>query len=148
MSWRDKPCKPWPGAMGNHGYGMARHEGQPVLAHRLSFFEAHGRWPEPCCLHRCDNRPCTEPSHLFEGTKTDNNRDMTAKGRHWSATQEAKNKGARHAMAKLSEQDVMDIRANFALCRVTQKELASRFGVSPTAVCRILKGRTWRSRKA
>lgn len=33
-------------------------------------------------LHRCDNRKCATPEHLFWGTATDNMRDAVLKGRH------------------------------------------------------------------
>jgi HNH endonuclease len=144
VSWRDKPCKLWGGKLGSHGYGITRFNGESVTAHRLAFFLDYGHWPTPLCCHRCDVRACVEPAHLFEGTRTDNNRDMCAKGRHWSATQECKTKGERHPMAKLSKQNVLDIRANAALCRVSQAALARRFWVSPTTVCSILKGKTWK----
>ena len=32
-------------------------------------------------LHRCDNRACCNPSHLFIGSQKDNMQDMHAKGR-------------------------------------------------------------------
>ncbi len=50
-------------------------------------------------------------------------------------------RGERHGMAKLTEQNVRDIRANYALCRVTQAELAARFGVAQTHVSAIVRGK-------
>jgi hypothetical protein len=41
----------------------------------------HGWYPKPCGLHKCDNPPCCNPVHLFEGTPKDNTRDMQVKGR-------------------------------------------------------------------
>lgn len=56
---------------------------RPVYVHRLAFYFEHGRWPDNA-LHKCDNPPCCRPDHLWDGTKAENNRDMVAKGRHWS----------------------------------------------------------------
>lgn len=54
-----------------------------VGAHCFSWEIHNGPIPdELCVLHRCDIRPCVNPSHLFLGTKGDNIRDASAKGRH------------------------------------------------------------------
>lgn len=112
-----------------HLCGQFRYLGKTELAHRVAFHLAHGRWPEPCCLHRCDNGLCVEPACLFEGTKADNTADMLAKGR-----------GAGRHGPQIPAQKRRDIIANHLLCRVTGKELAARFGVSGNTVSRIIRG--------
>jgi hypothetical protein len=55
-----------------------------INAHRYSWELHNGPVPKGLwVLHRCDNRVCIRPDHLFLGSVTDNNRDMIAKGRHW-----------------------------------------------------------------
>lgn len=126
------PCHVWTGYRMKNGYGLARLRGKQPLAHRVAFYFAHGRWPEPCALHRCDNRACVNEAHLFEGTIADNNADMRSKGRQAS--------GERNRHARLTERDVRDIRD--ARCE-DQREMALRFGVSQSTISRIRCGRTW-----
>lgn len=77
------PCHEWTGLMTDQGYGHTSGFGRKnAKAHRVAFFLAEGRWPDPCALHHCDNRKCVRRSHLFEGTTQDNTADRTAKGRH------------------------------------------------------------------
>lgn len=77
-------CWEWTGGKDRKGYGLlsVEHEGQrrPRTVPRLVWFLVHGDWPIFCC-HRCDNPACARPSHLFNGTPADNNRDMWSKGR-------------------------------------------------------------------
>ena len=74
-SWRGK-------VINNQGYPMVAHMGKLRLVHRVSW-ELH-RGPIPrglCVLHRCDNRMCSNPEHLFLGTHSDNMHDAWDKGR-------------------------------------------------------------------
>src|SRR5438445_9082687 len=62
----------------DEGYGKVGGE----LAHRRSWELNCGPIPEGIqVLHKCDNRPCVRPRHLFLGTHQDNMDDMHAKGR-------------------------------------------------------------------
>src|SRR5262245_60786451 len=76
-----KSCWRWIGAGGDVSYGQFGFEGKVIRAHVVSFLFARGPFKHPCVLHRCDNPPCVRPSHLFSGTKADNNWDKVAKGR-------------------------------------------------------------------
>jgi len=74
-------CWEWVGAT-TCGYGRIGVCGKTVIAHRLSWVWANGKIPKGLCvLHKCDNRPCVNPKHLFLGTKKDNTRDCIRKGR-------------------------------------------------------------------
>lgn len=121
------------------GYGWIWFEGELRQAHRVAFFLAHGRWPEPCALHHCDNPSCVRAEHLFEGTLEDNNKDMKAKGRSRGGAPT----GVRNANAKLDADRVRELRASFGP-GVTKASLARRYGICDTTVKKILTGRTWR----
>jgi hypothetical protein len=52
-------------------------------ASRLQWMRLKGKPGEGMdILHKCDNPPCINIDHLFEGTPKDNIHDMIAKGRH------------------------------------------------------------------
>lgn len=84
---KNEGCWNWSGATMPNGYGLIRSAGgrggNTTLAHRVSY-EIHSGSKIPnglYVLHRCDNRRCVNPEHLFLGTQKDNIRDMIAKGR-------------------------------------------------------------------
>ena len=74
-------CWAWTGAK-RSDYGAIKIAGDSVLAHRVAWELTNGPIPEgQHVLHRCDNPPCVNPSHLFTGSHADNMRDAFRKGR-------------------------------------------------------------------
>lgn len=79
-------CWNWTGSLAGSGYGYLhigdKVERKPRTAHRVSWEIHNGPIPEGLwVLHKCDNRKCVNPEHLFIGDRVDNMRDCAAKGR-------------------------------------------------------------------
>ncbi len=75
-------CWIWNGSRNWDGYGMLSFMGKAMGSHRASWIIHNGEIPSgKSVLHRCDNPPCVNPSHLFLGTQGDNVRDCARKGR-------------------------------------------------------------------
>lgn len=76
-------CLEWRGATLPKGYGRIRRNGRIQMVHRVALEIKLGRPIREGYLacHACDNPPCFNPAHLFEGTWEDNFDDMVAKGR-------------------------------------------------------------------
>ena len=135
-------CWEWQGSKCN-GYGRmvigSRTDGtrRTIQTHRASYELKYGEIPEGMEIcHKCDNHCCINPDHLFAGTRQDNIDDRERKGRNNPP------KGEKHAKAKLTEQDVLDIRAKRADGKSFGK-LAQEYGVHKRTIQDAVSGKNW-----
>jgi len=78
-------CLEWAKGRFRSGYGAVPAGGRIRRVHRLLWELMHGPLDDGLhVLHRCDNPPCIEPSHLWVGTHADNMADRRAKGHYGS----------------------------------------------------------------
>lgn len=136
-------CWEWTAALSPYGYGKYYVSGDAVRpAHRVSYAMNIGAIPDGLCVcHKCDNRKCVNPRHLFLGTIGDNNRDTLSKGR-WNASARG-SAGAANCKAKLTDAEALLIAQRYNQ-GLPLKEIARLSGVSPAAVQRIVYGKAWR----
>ena len=126
-------------AKDRRGYAVVRVNGRLEGAHRYAWQLTNGSIPprtEVC--HRCDNPPCCNPSHLFLGTHQDNMQDAGRKGRVHPPI----HRGVAHHLAKLTDADVILIRALHAE-GLGSRAITRRYYVSHTTIQQIIQRTTW-----
>ena len=126
-------CWNWFGGKDRDGYGLFRVLKQKLQTHRMSYEIHKGAIPDGLwVLHKCDNTSCVNPKHLFLGTRTDNVRDMVAKGRFVSGG------------LVLTEDDVRSLRQMYEDGK-TKWELADIFKVKRCMVSQIINKKHWKN---
>lgn len=126
-------CWLWTGHRGHYGYGRIHRGSVPrfILEEKLGRDLLAGE----VVRHTCDNPPCCNPAHLIPGTQADNSRDAKERGRVAA--------GERHGMAKLTRDQVDEIRALHGTGEFTNADLAFQFNISPRTIRDIANGRSW-----
>jgi hypothetical protein len=125
-------CWPWIGSLTDKGYGRFFLDGVEHRAHRVAFALGKNTAVPGVVMvcHRCDNRPCANPGHLFIGLAVDNNGDARDKGRTYTQ------RGMRNGNGKLSDEQVAHILGSAE----SGAALARRLKVSPALVSMIRSG--------
>jgi hypothetical protein len=133
---KTESCWIWTSSKRSNGYGEFYQNGKHRRAHRVSWEIANGDVPEGLfVLHRCDNRICVNPDHLFIGTKKQNSQDMVSKLRMAY--------GEKNKSSKLKMLDVVNI-------RIARKSgdffdnIAKIFHVSQRTIRSACYGETWK----
>jgi hypothetical protein len=158
---RAEGCWLWQGHRNTRGYGQFNIDAtHPVGAHRIAYELTYGPIPPDLhCCHHCDNPPCVRPDHLFLGTRSDNSQDMVRKGRAYAQVYperlkrgiehptnlhpEIVKRGIEHSKAKVTEDEVREIRYLRNIEQWPLKRLAAHFGISLGNVQKIATYNAW-----
>lgn len=149
---QEDECWPWKGGKAGMGYGKFWWNGVSLRANRVALALKVGAVSgEMLACHSCDNPSCCNPAHLSSGTPASNSGDMVAKQRQaWGDRSSARlypglHAGERSSLAKLRASQVAQIREIHAQHPdETYTAIATRYGVTRSAVSRICRGVTWK----
>ena len=133
-SWGGIRCHEWTGFIAKKsGYGQISIDKRAHYVHRVAYEFANGPIPKGMQVcHRCDNRKCVNPEHLFLGTLQDNMEDMVSKLRQAH--------GPHCFHAKLTVEQVHEIRNSAE----KQKPTSEKYGITQSVVSMIRSGKIWR----
>ena len=125
-------CIIWPYGKTRAGYGVIMLNNRTTYVHSLACAERNGPRPEGRyeAAHDCGNPSCCNPRHLRWATASENQLDKRKHGTH--------NHGMQNVHCKLSDDDVMHIRAMSV--GMTNAAIARQFGVSSSRIWHIVNG--------
>ena len=140
----DTGCWEWQASTFSNGYGQFKVANKTFRSHRWSYQHYLGAITDGMFVcHKCDNKRCVNPDHLFLGNQQDNMDDMKSKGRQ--------SLGVRNNRAILNEETVRLIKQFLVRHPVQmgrnggQCNFLSRwFGIHRVTITNISAGYNWK----
>ena len=130
-------CWVWSRPLRHDGYANTNFRGING-GHRVSYYIHNKHDPgDMLVCHTCDNPACVNPNHLFLGTPQDNTNDMILKGRKKT------HPGMTNSAARLTNEQVIEIRSKYIPRIVTLQQLADEYGVSFQHISAIINRGLW-----
>lgn len=137
----DNGCWEWTGAVRNEKdrYGIFYFKKSKISigTHRFSWIY-HNNVIIPTQVfvcHKCDNKICSNPDHLFIGSCRENILDAKKKG--------LLAMGEKAGMAKLTDKSVREIKLAWNNGSGTQSSLARKYNVKQSNIWLIVNGKAW-----
>lgn len=142
------PCWIWQGARVRDGYGRFKFGDRIRVASVVAYILTTGHEPPaemPVIAHLCDGGAigCVRPSHLKADTHAGNAADKVTRGRQAKGSKMA-SLGIRNGRARLTENQVIEMRRLHADERVSYAALGRAFCVSDAHAQRIIERKMWR----
>lgn len=123
-------CWLWSASVTGSGYGqigLGRKLDGRGDSHRIAWLLCNGPIPDgQQVLHKCDNKRCVNPDHLYLGTNAQNMQDALQRGQ--------KPRGSKCSFAKLTDNQVAEIRATTG---ISHQKLSENYGVSRVTITRV-----------
>lgn len=128
---KTEACWLWVGGISTASYGNFHVYGMNWTAHRYAYELYVAKITDAShVLHKCDNRRCVNPEHLYLGTHADNMRDTAIRNRH------PPQHGELNYAAKLTNNQVDEIRVTLTK-GVRGGVIAKLFNVSDATISTI-----------
>ena len=129
-------CWEWKGSLDKDGYPQICAGHTKAKGHRVSYEIHKGEILDGLHVcHTCDNPTCTNPEHLWLGTKKDNEIDKKKKNRV--------SKGENRWNSKLKDSNIVEIRYKLSI-GVSGSRLAKDYNVTNMVISSIKNGKTWK----
>lgn len=129
-------CWLWLGSLNAKGYGQVNFGGMMRSAQRMAWRLVYGEWPEGDTCHKCDNPPCVNIDHLWDGPRIENVHDAISKKRHAH--------GESNGQSKLTNENIIEMRKEYATGTVSYKDLGNKYGVDEHVIGYAVRGQTWK----
>lgn len=137
---KNNDCWNWK-ASTRAGYGAFKVNGRVESAHRISYLLHYGEEASNLVLHKCDNKKCVNPNHLYDGTYSDNIQDRI-KRQNYKPSEHAAS-GESHPDSKLTEKQIRKIRKEYKSSDKTQQDLADKYPVCRRQISDIVNENVW-----
>lgn len=136
---KTETCWIWSGGKTTGGYGKFNptHKSGWEKSHRFSWTLHFGEIPEgKVVCHKCNMKLCVRPDHLYVATSRENTLDAMRDGLCPI--------GEKHGMAKITEEQVKEIRLLHKPKEISMGFLAKKYGITKTQISRIINRKTWK----
>jgi hypothetical protein len=117
------------------GHGRFKFDEDYYYAHRVAYRLEYGEIGGQI-NHSCENPPCVNPNHLYDGSQQENMEDASESDSFNPL------RGEDVEVSKLTESQVVEMRERYAAGE-TQTELAADYPVNQARVSRIVRGEAW-----